>query len=52
MKIQHIMVHFLPWLLKHNVGLAQLALKMHAISASVNGVLKLSFSKSIPEIIF
>ena len=34
---------FLPWLLKNNLGLAQLALKTHAFSACINGVLQLGF---------
>ncbi len=36
----------LPWLLKNNLGLAQLELKMNAFSAFVNSVSKLSFKDS------
>ncbi len=37
---------FLPWFLKSTLVLAQLALKMHAFSACINGVSQLSFRAS------
>jgi hypothetical protein len=40
----------LPWLIKNNLGLDQLVLKMHAFSACINGVLQLSFSNSLARI--
>ncbi len=34
---------FLPFVIENNLGLAQLALKLHVFSACVNGVSQLSF---------